>query len=863
MLALALALLAAPGGLSGELVHSVHLEAAPREVAQLARYLELRPGEPLTPELVRRAVETIFATGRYEDVQVEANPGPDGIDVTIRPVLAPLLLAVRIEGARGLRGVTGLKRGESLWPRRLEAAGAELRKRLQARGYLAAAVEARVERLPEGADAVFRVSPGVLHRVSGVETEGPVELTDLTAPRAGQPFVRERAVRAAEQMRRRLVLQGRWAAEVVVADSADPATGAVQLRFVVRPGPLLRVEFRGEGVAPGLQGQVVNLVREGQVKDDAIEEAADRIETALRRRGHRQARVRTVREPRPWGEALVFEVTPGPRQVVGSVRLLGDPVPLDTLALASRAPEPLRDDVLSADATRLRRALEQRGHAEARVEVEAPEEDADAGVVFRAHAGPATQVASLEIETPIPVPRSEAPHELRLRKGVPYRVADLAQDRASLLSAFRNAGHLQAEVIPEVEFSDDHREARVTLRVVPGPLTEVEHVVVAGLERTRETVVRRAIALREGEPLGLSRVLDSQRELGALGLFDRVSIAELDPDSPERRSVVVSLHEAPVTTYAYGIGYAERDKLRGSVEVSRRNLFGMDRSLSLFGRASFAGERALLTYREPFLLHRKQELFLTLYREQESRDLYDFRRTGATAQAVFGLSQRASLIARYVVQETSYSDFGQPCTEVDRQFCPSTTSGPALSVVRDTRDDPLDPHRGLFVGSDLQLSVRALGGDGFLKGFLQVSAYRRLHARTVLAASGRLGLGRAFGSSDPGLSAAERFYAGGDNSLRGFPLDGVLPDGGNGLLLGSAEIRFSMTRYVSIASFLDTGNVYPLVSDLSLSDLRTTAGLGLRYRTAFGPLRLDWGYKLDRRAGEKPYQVHVTVGHAF
>ena len=204
MLALALALLA-QGPLSGELVHAVHLEAPPREVAQLGRYLELRPGEPLTPELVRRAVETIFATGRYEDVQVEASPGPDGIDVTIRPVLAPLLQQVRIEGGRG---PTGLKRGEPLWPRRLEAARAVLLAHLQSRGFLAATVDARVEHRPEGADAVFRVVPGVLHRVARVETEGPVELTDLTAPRAGQPFVRARAVRAAEQMRRRLVL--RW-----------------------------------------------------------------------------------------------------------------------------------------------------------------------------------------------------------------------------------------------------------------------------------------------------------------------------------------------------------------------------------------------------------------------------------------------------------------------------------------------------------------------------------------------------------------------------------------------------------------------------------------------------------------------------
>src|SRR4030095_5640368 len=114
--------------------------------------------------------------------------------------------------------------------------------------------------------------------------------------------------------------------------------------------------------------------------------------------------------------------------------------------------------------------------------------------------------------------------------------------------------------------------------------------------------------------------------------FERVTITEMDPDSPQRRSVVVRAEEAPLTSVSYGVGFAEQDYLRGSVEVTRRNLFGMDRRLSAFARASFKGFRLLGTFREPYLLGRKQELFVTAFREDEDRDAFDFIRQGVTVQ---------------------------------------------------------------------------------------------------------------------------------------------------------------------------------------------------------------------------------------
>ena len=406
-------------------------------------------------------------------------------------------------------------------------------------------------------------------------------------------------------------------------------------------------------------------------------------------------------------------------------------------------------------------------------------------------------------------------------------------------------------------------EARIRLVVIPGPRTIVDRVVVAGLDRTREEVVRRELRVREGEPLGVDDLLETQRRLSALGLFETVTIVELAAEAPGRRTLVIRVDEAPRTSVAYGIGFGEREFVRGSVEVTRRNLFGMDRRLSAFVRMSFRGSRFLASFREPYLLGRRQELFVTAFRDEEDRDAFDYTRYGVSVQTARAFARRWNLVLRQTYQEIRTYNVVEDCLALDRQFCPATLSGPSASLVSDTRDDPLDPRRGYFLLTDAQLSHRLLGGDTLMKAFVQASGYRLLAPRVILALAGRVGVGRTFGEEPLLLPIPERFFAGGDYSLRGFGVDDVREEGGNGVLLGTAELRVDTGGGVSAAVFTDVGNVYRLASEMTLGDLRSTVGVGLRYKSALGPLRLDWGYKLDRREGESASRVHVTIGHAF
>jgi len=686
-------------------------------------------------------------------------------------------------------------------------------------------------------------------------------LAGRARPRPGEVFRRAKAEEAAEGMRRELAETGYWRATVRIRESYDPARARVEVDFEVAAGPRIRVAFAGVEPPASIRRRVAEVLSEGGARGDALAEAVDVVEEHYRERGHRSALATPEEEPERLGLRIVFHVDAGPQASVASVTVAGERAEelLPLVPAELRAGGPLRSEEVSRVEERLRRELHLLGYPDAEVNAEVPETGGPVPVVFRADPGPRTLLRSLTVTG---VREEVSPPELPLVEGQPYRTRDVAVARDALLGAYRDAGFLEVRVEPEVSHPEAG-SASVALRLEPGPQTTVDQIVIAGLDLTREEVVRRELLFGEGAPLSPRQVLESQRRLSALGIFSQVDIRELDPEAPHRRSLVVEVVEAPRTVLSYGAGYSERDLARANVELTRRNLFGGARSATAFARIGFRGSRFLVTFREPYLLGLRRELFLTFFREEEDREGFDFERFGGLVQTARNLSPGSSLIGRYTFRRTRSFNI-QEGIEIDREFQNATFSGPSLSLILDSRDDPLEPRGGLFLGVDAQLSVSALGGEPYFKTFVQLAGYRALHPRVELAVSGRLGLAATYGSGVPEqLPLPERFFAGGAYSLRGFPVDQVDPAGGNALLLGSVELRVPVVGALSLGAFTDFGNTYGTVNAIELEELRYSAGLGIRYSSPFGPLRVDWARKLDRREGEARYRFHFAIGHAF
>ena len=268
---------------------------------------------------------------------------------------------------------------------------------------------------------------------------------------------------------------------------------------------------------------------------------------------------------------------------------------------------------------------------------------------------------------------------------------------------------------------------------------------------------------------------------------------------------------------------------------------------------------------------------------------FNFVRKGGNAEVSHRISPMVRVSGQYAFTTTKIFDevlTDEEKLTVDRVFSRVRLSMFSGAISRDTRDDLAAPQHGTLLSADATLAGRVFGSEvGFVKLFMQSFYYRNLGTRNVVFAGGaRLGLARAAeqvvdGQLVKDLPASERFYAGGDTTIRGYARDAVgtpetlteqgFPIGGSAEIVLNAELRIPVAGDFGAVVFADGGNVFARVSDFNLGDLRAGLGFGARYRSPFGPIRLDIGFPvqpIDRRAvggALEKFQIYFSMGHAF
>jgi len=306
---------------------------------------------------------------------------------------------------------------------------------------------------------------------------------------------------------------------------------------------------------------------------------------------------------------------------------------------------------------------------------------------------------------------------------------------------YYNEGFRQVDVQSSTTWNETGTTATVEFRVREGERTLVDRIIVTGLEVTKESSVRQLVTLETGDPLSPVSILDTRQQLVSSGLFRSVDIDVLPADPITNRSdILISLEEGPRTTFAYGFGFEERQLGRAEFEITRRNLFGRNRTVSVFTRASFRGSRFITTYRQPDSFVQNLPLFVSVYAEEEQRTSFDYNRAGVGLQISKRLSEHQNLLFRYRFDRTKVFNLLVDIDEIDRRFRNVRVASLSASSVTDQRDDPLNPSGGQFRILDLEWSSRILGTEApYLKGLAQQFSYFRLPKSMVLALGLRAG----------------------------------------------------------------------------------------------------------------------------
>jgi outer membrane protein assembly factor BamA len=483
--------------------------------------------------------------------------------------------------------------------------------------------------------------------------------------------------------------------------------------------------------------------------------------------------------------------------------------------------------------------------------------------------------------------QQESMATLALATGERYRPGAVAEGLERLEASLRRAAYRQARA--DVNARVDAKAARVDIAVgvTPGPRSILRDVVVEGGDATKPAVAG-AIVLEPDAPLDAAAIGETRRRLYGLDVYRSVDI-EIQPVAPvlpttagpsTEQPVIarIALEERPRYRLRYGLAINDervtdgRDTRVGfAADVENRNIFGRGATggLSLRLRRDQQTGRATLGASRLFGLPLRSIVFVEREREQlnpEGAFPITADITSLTAEQAYRF--RPTIEWRYgygIERNHTFIRTQEPgAFDLTVTIARLTTSG-----LVDRRDDPFKPARVWFVASAFELSRAGIGSDlQFLRDFTQYSHYLPVGRGLVVASGARLGLARTFGGEV--LIPSERFYAGGANTVRGYREDdlgarSIFDDaeGGSALLVLNGELRFPIYRWLKGVGFVDLGNIYPTVSEISLGDLQIGVGTGARLDTPFGLIRLDFGVPVNRRSFDPRWRVHFGLGHAF
>ena len=538
---------------------------------------------------------------------------------------------------------------------------------------------------------------------------------------------------------------------------------------------------------------------------------------------------------------------------------LADRPPASPAALRRRAED---------DLERLADVMHAQGYWHAQVRYTLDTNESPAHVTITVAPGPLFHLGKVEFAlpsgAPAALPGGAGPTAVGLAPGTPALSAAVTAANDQIVALYGHNGYPFAKVTDRhvvVDIATDLMSATYTIE--PGAMARFGDTTISGLHRVGRAFVTRRIAWQAGAPYDAREVDATRDDLVRSGLFSGVRIDHADaPDAAGAVAMTIDVIEGPPRSVGAGVGYNTNLGFGARAFWQTRNLFGEGESLKLSAGAAQKQLGVAAEFRRPDLFTRKLDLLADAELLHETTDAYKSRRW----RGYIGLED---------VKWSPYTLGGG--VSLERAYLTETSHdenylllGTPFYVRRDTTDDLLEPTRGTRSTLSLTPYHGLLVRDfNFVASRIEGRAYQRVTASNRFVVAGYAALGSIFGESLEDIPADKRFYAGGAGSVRGYgyqragPIDlSNVPIGGRSSLELGVELRTRITETIGLVPFVDAGNVYP-TNLPNNPHLFYGAGLGLRYYTVVGPIRLDLAFPIGKRSSDSAIQVYISIGQAF
>ena len=532
---------------------------------------------------------------------------------------------------------------------------------------------------------------------------------------------------------------------------------------------------------------------------------------------------------------------------------------------------------LDQDIARLKAFYSNNGYINVRIgEPQVDIRDEGITITIKVDEGDQYTVGQVDVEGDLIVPKEELLQQLEVSVEEYLNRDKVRSDTLKLTDFYSDYGYAYADVSPAIDQDREKLVANITFNIKKGHQVYFEKILINGNTITRDKVIRRELHVHEQGLFSGKALKRSIRNLYRLDYFEDIKVDTIRGSSDDRMILKLDVTEKPTGQFSFGAGYSSEENVFLTGSVSKRNFLGRGQILNLSGQWGKRTTNFVLSFSEPHIMDTRFKGTVKAYNQNKEYDEYDRDSKGGGITFGYTIFDYTNLYWGYNLDQSDINIHDE-----DRDFVSDNiielegsnlTSSTNLSLVYDSRDRVFNTTEGSK--HIVSFEYAGLGGDiGFNKYIGQTMWYFPLIKPVIGFANAKIGFVH-INSDNKLLPDYEKFYLGGINSLRGFGYRGVslteineegveVDIGGEKMVQFNFEVIFPIVAEAGVNGvlFYDTGNVYN--RNIDLTDLRESAGVGIRWNSPFAPIRLEYGWILDRREGEKSGDWEFTLGGSF
>ena len=532
----------------------------------------------------------------------------------------------------------------------------------------------------------------------------------------------------------------------------------------------------------------------------------------------------------------------------------------------------LNQEMLSQDTAKLKAFYQNNGYVHARVgEAEVNFEEDGIVVTFRIEEGGRFKVGRVSMTGDLIIPEDRLLEKVKISEEEYFDRETLRLDVLLLTDIYADEGYAYTDISPDIQENVENLTVDINFDINKGRQVYFEEIAISGNTKTRDKVIRRQLKVYEQELYSGRRLKSSVRNLYRLDYFEDIKVNTIKGSSDDKMRLLIDVKEKETGAFSFGAGYGSAESVFLTGSISERNLGGRGQVLTLIGRVGGRAQQYTLSFTEPWLFDIPLSAGADLYNWRYSYPDYDKNSIGGRLRLGYPIFDytRANLSYNYDIADIRNVD-DDAADSIKRDAGENIKSSITTSIKYDSRDQIFHPTKGSL--DEIRYEFAGLGGNvGFNKVIGETGWYFPLIWQTVGVLHARAGMVKEI----PGktLPDYEKFYMGGIDGLRGFERDDLCPRddsgaciGGNYLVQFNTEIRFPLVPKSGVygVTFLDTGDIYGNDEDIDLFNLRESAGLGIRWLSPMGPIRLEYGWILDPKSTDHgPGAWEFSMASAF